>query len=105
MTGASIEEVVKQVVEELNKYTPEKVEEFLEKAVDIQYTLGKDFDLMDVVAVLSHGGPNIYLRVSDGVVEGYWGSDKYVARVENREFLDALWNYFENLIKEVVNKK
>ena len=73
------------------------VSQFLEGALDVRRyqhlssALGKgtywETDYYEFC--VAWGGPNIYVR-TDGVVEGYWGSDALKVKIEDEKILDLL---------------
>jgi len=77
------------------------VEDFIENILDIKRTamlINGKWETETYKFCMAWGGPNIYLT-TDGIIEGYWGNEKYVIKCDNPEFMEKLREIEEYLDK------
>lgn len=62
--------------------------------LDIEYTIGGDFDYRGVRVMIACGGPNIYINTNNKRVELYWWGDTAYAALSDSA-VSAIDEYFE----------
>lgn len=72
----------------------ESLSEYLEDALDLEFTCNSRKEYLGARVAVSLGGPNIYINTRYGTVEGYWGGYHY-ERHYGREAEGMLYRYFE----------
>lgn len=80
MTDEGLEQIRDHVVstaESLEEYDSDDYDEFMEGILDFRLTVGLDGDVRDVEALWTFGGPNIWLGLSSGRVDGYWDTEEW----------------------------
>ena len=107
-----LENMVTSIRDELNRlyeadYTDEERDEmeengeaynlysYFDDALDIEYTISGNMDLLGARIAVTLGGPNIYINTRTGYVEGYWGTDKAEAWIPS-EVCDEINTIFED---------
>lgn len=55
---------------------PMTASDYIAEALDLTYHVGADGSFKGGEIAVTIGGPNIYVDVSNRVVEGYWGGNK-----------------------------
>lgn len=63
--------------------------------LDIEYTIGGDFDYRGVRVMIACGGPDIYINTNNKRVELYWWGDTAYAALSDRA-VDTIDAYFED---------
>ena len=76
--------------EELNAY------DYLQDALDIVYSVGRDRDYIGARICIGIGGPNIWIDTNDNSVQVFWGSDQAVRYLPS-EFIDQLDTALEEI--------
>lgn len=98
-------ENVLSVVDELDSIAEgindqyESMYDWLEGALDIEYTCGSRKNYLGATIAVTLGGPNIYVDTRYGVVRGYWGNESYERSLgdsASRELDSICEEYFDS---------
>jgi hypothetical protein len=94
-----LEREVKDIAKEINQLTSDKIEEFLNDAIDIEvikFLREKEFSGFDIL--ITFGGPNIRFIFNRGKAEivGNWGGAEVVEQVEIDKAEEIL-NYLNDI--------
>jgi len=73
--------------------------DYLENALDIEYTISSRRNYLGARILMAFGGPNIYIDTRHKQVEGFWGGDQYVAyysedKLDLDSYLEECFNSF-----------
>lgn len=68
-------EYAKTVAEEIRENTPEDIFEYLEDALEIEYTMNSAGEYRGARVAITLGGPNAWIDTRAGELVVYWGSD------------------------------
>jgi len=91
MTDADITEEVVSTAKRIESYdNPDDLD-----PLEVKVEASLDGTVREFIAVLGTGGPHIEVRLSDGVVKGYWGGDKHTTHVRNDIVLDTLFERYK----------
>ena len=86
-------------VEENEDFDP--IMDFMETVLDIEWIVSSDKQTLNGARLLvTFGGPNIWIDMKRGIVEGYWYTERAEQEFDLRsetseqllELLDTLWN-------------
>jgi hypothetical protein len=71
--------------------------EYLSDALDIEYIVNGNRDVLGARILVCFGGPNIWINTRTKQVEGYWWSDKCVMSYDKDEIglddaIETLWS-------------
>lgn len=68
---------------------------FVDRVLDIEYTIGSDLNYIGARIMITCGGPNIYINTNTNRVELHWWFDTAYANLSN-DAIDAIDAYFED---------
>jgi len=88
---------IKKKLEGLNPYDEnvDIIEEI--NPLDVEIRVSFDKEIRDIILILATGGPHIELYLSNGCLNGYWSGGRVSVKVDNKELLDWLWDYYYSL--------
>jgi len=71
--------------------------EYLSDALDIEFIVNSQREVLGARILVAFGGPNIWINTRTKQVEGYWWSDKFVMSYDNDEIglddaIETLWS-------------
>lgn len=70
--------------------------DYLQDALDIQYTIGSDKRFIGARVLVAFGGPNIWINTITNEIEGYWWSESSRVSFEDNiglnDALEELYN-------------
>tara|TARA_X000001388_G_scaffold75265_1_gene69680 strand:+ start:526 stop:915 length:390 start_codon:yes stop_codon:yes gene_type:complete len=103
-----LEQMVKNIAEEITKGKEGTVHEWLEKneIYSIEWITTQDHNYKACRLMVAGGGPNIYVNTQTEQVEGYWWSDKFAWGFRDSINLDDYFSEeFENSINNFYQQK
>ena len=74
---------------------PDDFWEWSEDILDIEYIIGGNMSYRGVELAVTLGGPNVYVNTRDGVIKGFWGSDRETVYI-TKDVINAIDNVFED---------
>jgi len=88
-TAETLKRNVEGVIEQVENSS---VEDFIENVLDITRVatlVNGKWETQEYKFCIGYGGPGIWLT-TNGLIEGYWASEKYVIKCDNQRFMEKL---------------
>lgn len=81
-----------------SEFDPVEMYEYFDDALDIEYRISASKEYKNVKILVAFGGPNIYIDTEDGMVKGFWWSDRASATICD-EALAQIDEWFEECFR------
>jgi hypothetical protein len=103
MKNNELREYVDGIAADLRKAYEEDEEigslyDYLADALDVEYTISANGEFLGARIAVTLGGPNVWIDSREGLVKGYWGTEREEAWIPS-EICDCINFQFEDLYR------